>query len=456
MTTEQASLSTPSVLGEDRAALRAAASAIFAAVADDDETTEDHENPHLASFTSFSAVTSISNVVKVAPAVSAQDQDATAADDAEQVTEDEVELETNTAAADDEANDLAAPTETTEPTEDVAAANVAIAPKSESEPKAEAVAEAAEPEVEATPAEAAPTAAAAPVLNMPEHELTDSAQLALWLINAYGPTIRSDIREFLEDVLNNNGVEDMLMLQDAASQIIMGEELAEQAIAEAEAAEAAANGEAAPAAPTGITVLKTGPEITKEMIAPVPALVGGFMVSVDDPDATCAQIALAVLKQYAPVMLVDERISFAETVLFDTEDIWGFQNAMSAIRLRAFAAEREATQAQEETVEEKKAPEVIVRKPRVFTSRLDPSERKPQPEVKPAATASATSAGGSADGTAKAGTVKRTRKLSLKKPAATTTTTTRKRSTKKIVEGDELKAAAFAALFGDGDDDAEK
>lgn len=225
----------------------------------------------------------------------------------------------------------------------------------------------------------------------------------------------------------------------------------------------------APAPAQGPVVIQPEPA-TPELQAAIDALLqeeDQFAVSMDDPDATCSQIALLSLREFSPVMSIEERLNFMSTTLYDTEDIWGFQNMMSAVRIRAITAERAQSEPQEE---EKPAPaeaeasataaaeapaEEEVRTPRVFTSRLKPEERpKPQfiepvldpPQTKiirrksrtvvPVSEATRTTMG--ADG-----------------KATTTVVTTRRGRRKKSEElnATELKAAAFTALFGEAPED---
>ena len=183
-----------------------------------------------------------------------------------------------------------------------------------------------------------------------------------------------------------------------------------------------------------------------------------FNVSLDDPNATCSQIALLSLREFAPFMNIDERLNFMGTVLYDTDDIWGFQNMMSAVRLRAIVAERAAEEANNAPPEPEEVvpaePVEEVRTPRVFTTRLKPEER-PQPPVVEPAPEEAPKPKVTRRRTRVVRNVAAATRTTIGADGKTTTTTimpTKQRGRRKKTEelqGTELKAAAFSALFGD-------
>ena len=202
-------------------------------------------------------------------------------------------------------------------------------------------------------------------------------------------------------------------------------------------------------------------EPTAELQEAIDALLqqeDSFNVSLDDPNATCSQIALLSLREFAPFMNIDERLNFMGTVLYDTDDIWGFQNMMSAVRLRAIVAERAAEEANNAPPEPEEVvpaePVEEVRTPRVFTTRLKPEER-PQPPVVEPAPEEAPKPKVTRRRTRVVRNVAAATRTTIGADGKTTTTTimpTKQRGRRKKTEelqGTELKAAAFSALFGD-------
>ena len=151
-----------------------------------------------------------------------------------------------------------------------------------------------------------------------------------------------------------------------------------EAEAEAQPAEAAAE------MPHAFVPEEPTPEITQALDA---LLADGndLNISMDDPSASCAQIALLSLREFGPVMSLQERVDFLVTVLFDTDDAWNFQNLVSQVRLRAIMAEQPQPEEPEPEVPEQVEEEDTAPKPRVFTTRLKPEERPviepPKPEV---------------------------------------------------------------------------
>ncbi|MBU3845079.1 MAG: hypothetical protein H9847_09510 [Candidatus Anaerobiospirillum pullicola] len=147
---------------------------------------------------------------------------------------------------------------------------------------------------------------------------------------------------------------------------------------EAQSAEAAAE------IPPAFVPEEPTPEITQALDA---LLADGndLNISMDDPSASCAQIALLSLREFGPVMSLQERVNFLVTVLFDTDDAWNFQNLVSQVRLRAIMAEQPQPEEPEPEVPEQVEEEDNAPKPRVFTTRLKPEERPvtepPKPEV---------------------------------------------------------------------------
>lgn len=195
-----------------------------------------------------------------------------------------------------------------------------------------------------------------------------------------------------------------------------------------------------------------------------------FDFSIDNPNATCSQLALLSLKEFAHVMNINEQLESMDVALFDTPDLMGFQNMVSAVRIRAISAEIAATKAQEtaatsqqaaaiETTAPEEKAQIEVHTPRIFISRLAPEERPQPPQIEPEAKPDA-----------KKVKVTRRKTKVVNKVAATTRTTvdtngndvtstietpvrkTRRKKNTDLNEN-EIKAAAFSAIFGDDYDD---